>query len=219
MKSKLLFCFSIILIISCTQTGDKYNLCDSNYLYCKYFEIQFPKAAEISDDVAQLSIEDINIYRDLNKAHSEDPNSESIFDQYTGMFIPRFSYNLVDESSVEKLWLGLALYPGDEKNELSDLTDYFYGDKKNYNQPIYGDCIKDANSTLSSKNSIIYKCINNDLKSYDYWVTDGLFTWRLKCVWDIEEFDAVNQRLLMIETIRSSDTCRNSFKSFKPKIN
>ena len=33
-----------------------------------------------------------------------------------------------------------------------------------------------------------------------------------------DEFEAVNQGKLLVETIKSSDTCRESFKSFKSKL-
>ena len=83
----MLFCFSIFLIISCTQVDDNYNLCDSNYIYCNFFEIKFPEISEITDDNAQLSIEDLNTYRQLSLEHMNDPESISVFDLYTEIFI------------------------------------------------------------------------------------------------------------------------------------
>ena len=44
----------------------------------------------------------------------------TIFDIYTGIFIPRFSYSIKDAQSIEKLWFGLALYPGDKKNDFNE---------------------------------------------------------------------------------------------------
>jgi len=215
----MLFCFSIFLIISCTQVDDNYNLCDSNYIYCNFFEIKFPEISEITDDNAQLSIEDLNTYRQLSLEHMNDPESISVFDLYTEIFIPRFSYNILDINALEKLWFGLALYPLDNKNNLSTVTDYFYSDIQNLNQSIYGECIRDEGSYLDSKNSKIYNCSKDNLQSYDFWVTDEQFMWRMKCVWEDDKFEAINIRIVRSEIVTASDTCRKSMESFKSKIN
>jgi len=43
--------------------------------------------------------------------------------------------------------------------------------------------------------------------------------WKMKCVWREDQFEAINQRLLKVEKINSSDTCRKSFESFKSQVN
>ena len=221
MMSKLLLCFSIFLITSCSQIEDDYSLCDSDFIYCKYFEIKFPELAEITEDNSQLSIDDINTYLKLSNEHANNPNSNYIFDTYTGIFIPRFSYNLVDGLSEEKMWFGLALYPLDKKNDLNSVTDFFYNDDE-FGQPtksIYGDCKKDQGSNFSTSTSALYICSDGQINSYDYWVTDEEFMWKMKCVWREDQFEAINQRLLKVEKINSSDTCRKSFESFKSQVN
>ena len=72
-------------------------------------------------------------------------------------------------------------------------------------------CIRDRIST-------IYNCENNELRSYDFWVSDKDYMWRMICVWDTDKFEGVNQRKLLVKGISSSDTCRDSFKSFKSKL-
>ena len=78
--------------------------------------------------------------------------------------------------------------------------------------------MRDDNSYLDSIKSTIYNCINNELKSYDYWVSDNDYIWRMICVWDEDKFEGVNQRKLIVKDIKPSDTCRATFKSFKSKL-
>ncbi|MED5255094.1 MAG: hypothetical protein VX592_03150, partial [Chloroflexota bacterium] len=61
-------------------------------------------------------------------------------------------------------------------------------------------------------------CRNNELTSYDFWVSDKDYMWRMICVWDKDKFEGVNQRKLLVRDISPSDTCRESFKSFKSKL-
>jgi len=219
MKLKTLLLFSILLITSCNQLEDNYKLCDSNYIHCNFFEIKFPEISQITDDNAPLSIEDLNTYRQLSQEHMNDPESISVFNLYTEIFIPRFSYNILDINALEKLWFGLALYPLDHKNNLSTVTDYFYSDFQTLNQSVYGECTRDNGSILDSKNSKIYNCLKDGLQSYDFWVTDDQFMWRMKCVWEDDKFEAVNISIVKSEIIHASDTCRKSMESFKSKIN
>jgi hypothetical protein len=219
MKLKSLLFFAILAITSCNELEDNYKLCDSNYIYCNFFEIQFPEISQITDDNAQLSVEDLSTYRKLSQEHKNNSSSNSIFDNYTEIFIPRFSYNILDVNSLEKLWFGLALYPLDQRNNLSTVTDYFYNDFQTLNQSIYGECLRDKNSYLDTENSKIYNCVKDGLYSYDFWVSDEEFMWRMKCVWQENNFEGVNLKILKTEVVRSSDTCRKSFESFKSKIN
>ena len=167
-----------------------------------------------------MSLDDINTYTQLSDQYKKDNSYKSIFDLYTGIFIPRFSYNLLDSNSMEQLWFGLALYPGDQSQNIENITDSFYNNDafSAQTKSIYGECIKDSNSYLSTEKSIIYNCKNNEIMSYDYWTSDDEFIWRMICVWQKDEFEAVNQGKLLVETIKSSDTCRESFKSFKSKL-
>ena len=84
---------------------------------------------------------------------------------------------------------------------------------------IYGDCKKDQGSNFSTSTSALYICSDGQINSYDYWVTDEEFMWKMKCVWREDQFEAINQRLLKVEKINSSDTCRKSFESFKSQVN
>ena len=220
MKYKLLLIFIILLLFSCSKIDENNTVCNTENDLCKYFEIKYDNLAEITEDNAKLSIEDINTYNKLAEQNLNEKNSSSIFDIYTGIFIPRFSYSIKNDQSIEKLWFGLALYPADKKNKFKNLTDLYYSDNNYSFQSIgaYGECIKDESSYLDSKTSTIYNCKNNELMSYDFWVDDTDYIWRMICVWDEDKFQGVNQRKLLVDTINSSDTCRNSFKSFKSKL-
>ena len=220
MKKKLILLFVAFLLLSCEKNDENYTLCDSENILCKYFEIKYDNIAEITEDNAELSVEDINTYNNLSEQNLNDKDNSTIFDIYTGIFIPRFSYSIKDAQSIEKLWFGLALYPGDKKNDFKNLTDLYYSND-NYSfqsKGVYGDCNKDENSYLDSKISTIYNCRNNELASYDFWVSDKDYMWRMICVWDKDKFEGVNQRKLLVKDISSSDTCRESFKSFKSKL-
>ena len=219
MNVKYLLSFLILLFISCNQLEDNYKLCDSNYIYCNFFEIQFPEISQITDDNAQLAIEDLNTYRQLSEDHKNNPSSKSVFETYTEIFIPRFSYQILDVNALEKLWFGLALYPLDQKNNLTSTTDYFYSNYQTINKSIYGECVKDNNSYLDSEKSKIYNCSKDGVKSYDFWVSDDQFMWRMKCVWEDDKFEGVNLNIVKSEIVKASDTCRKSFESFKSKIN
>ena len=220
MKKRILAIILILMLFSCTEDISDQLICDSNNILCKFFEIKHPKISFITEDNAQLSLEDINTYTQLSDQYKKDNSYKSIFDLYTGIFIPRFSYNLLDSNSMEKLWFGLALYPGDQSQNIEIITDSFYNNDafSAQTKSIYGECIKDSNSYLSTEKSIIYNCKNNEIKSYDYWTSDDEFIWRMICVWQKDEFEAVNQGKLLVETVKSSDTCRESFKSFKSKL-
>ena len=217
MKVKFLLFFSILLITSCNQLEDDYNLCDSNNSLCTFFEIKYPEISQITDDNAQLAVEDLNTYRMLSKNHEDDIKSNSVFDSYTEIFIPRFSYHILNLEGLEKLWFGLALYPLDYKNNLSSVIDFFYSDVQSLNETLYGNCTKDKGSYLDSKNSKIYNCLKDGVKSYDFWVSDEEFLWRMKCVWEDDKFEGINLNIVKSEIVISSDTCRKSFESFKSK--
>lgn len=219
MKSKLLLLFSLILITSCNQSEDNYIICDSNYIFCNFFEIKFPDISQLSDDYSQLSIEDLNTYKKLSQDHKNNPESDSVFATYSEIFIPRFAYSILDIDALEKLWFGLALYPLDYKNNLETVTGQFYNEYQGFSKTIYGECKRDDGSYLKSNNSIIYNCIKDGVKSYDYWVTDEAFMWKMKCVWEEDKFEGINLSIVKSEIVTASDTCRKSFESFQSKIN
>lgn len=209
------FLFLILFLSSCSQIDESYLICDSNNELCNFFEIKHPDVSQITDDNALLSVEDLNTYRKLSEQHNNNPQSNSVFDIYTEIFIPRFSYHILDVNALEKLWFGLALYPLDYKNDLLTATSYFYDNPESLNHSLYGECRIDKNSYLDSENSKIYNCSKDGVESYDFWVSDEQFMWRMKCVWEQDKFEGVNIGLVKAEIINSSDTCRNSFESFK----
>ena len=61
--------------------------------------------------------------------------------------------------------------------------------------------------------------IKDGVKSYDYWVTDEAFMWKMKCVWEEDKFEGINLSIVKAEIVTASDTCRKSFESFQSKIN
>ena len=220
MKKKLLSLSIVFLLFSCEKNDENFVLCDSENSLCKYFELKYDNIAEITEDNAELGVQDIITYNNLSNQNLNDKNSSTIFDIYTGIFIPRFSFSIKNAQSIEKLWFGLALYTGDKKNDFKKLTDQYYlNDNYSFqSKGVYGDCMRDDNSYLDSSKSTIYNCINNELKSYDYWVSDNDYIWRMICVWDEDKFEGVNQRKLIVKDIKPSDTCRATFKSFNSKL-
>ena len=79
--------------------------------------------------------------------------------------------------------------------------------------------IKMKNSYLDSKKKYKYNCKNNELRSVMiFGLSDKDYMWRMICVWDTDKFEGVNQRKLLVKDIKSSDTCRESFKSFMSKL-
>ncbi|MAX11867.1 MAG: hypothetical protein CL711_00080, partial [Chloroflexi bacterium] len=143
---------------------------------------------------------------------------DSIFHVYSnGIFIPRFSYSLLNEVAEEELYLAVALYPVDKKNKLEDTIEIFYEDPdiKYASESIYGECNFDNESYLSDESSKLYSCLKDNIYSYDYWIEDEDYMWRLKCVWRKNKF--LSMKDLKITNYYSSDLCRKSFESFKPK--
>jgi len=218
MKKLLLFIFIIFLFVSCTE---KDNLCSSDNLLCSFFEIHYPENSTIGKNNAQLSQVDLDSYKKITNDYLNDSNSESIFHLYSnGIFIPRFSYAILNEFEEEELWLGVALYPNDKKNALLETLNIFYtnNDIKLANESIYGTCIIDKNSYLNSISTKIYNCNKDNIYSYDYWIEQENYMWRIKCVWENSNFLLRNSKTEIYEEVISSDTCRRSFESFKSKI-
>ena len=225
MKKKLVFIL-LILFFSCSNDQD-YLICNSsNSEHCKFFEIKYPNSIKefqkLNKDAlgSELAVKDLNFYLDVNNNFLDKANSESIFHEfYNGIFIPRFSYSLLNQFGEEELWFAIALYPVDKKNNLITTLDTFYNHKdlKLANESIYGQCINDTNSYLNTKNKKIFNCNKDGLESYDYWVELDNYMWRLKCVWNNQKIIIYNEK----EGIRvgASDICRNFYKSFTSKIN
>ena len=198
----------------------KENICDSSNPLCKYFEIYYPEDSIIGEDVAELAEEDLETYRKISEDFLPNTTKDSIFHLYSnGIFIPRFSYSLLNEVAEEELYLAVALYPVDKKNKLEDTIEIFYEDPdiKYASESIYGECNFDNESYLSDESSKLYSCLKDNIYSYDYWIEDEDYMWRLKCVWRNNKFSSV--RDLKITNYTSSDLCRKSFESFKLKTN
>jgi|TARA_B100001540_G_scaffold7086_1_gene6266 hypothetical protein len=198
----------------------KENICDSSNPLCKYFEIYYPEDSIIGEDVAELAEEDLETYRKISEDFLSNTTKDSIFHVYSnGIFIPRFSYSLLNEVAEEELYLAVALYPVDKKNKLKDTLEIFYKDPdiKYASESIYGECNFDNGSYLSGEYSKLYNCLKDNIFSYDYWIEDEDYMWRLKCVWRNNKFSSV--RDLKITNYSSSDLCRKSFESFKLKTN
>ena len=160
MKKKLVFIL-LFLLFSCSNEQD-YLICNSsNSEHCKFFEIKYPnyikefQKLNIDSEGNELAVKDLNTYLDINNIFLDKANSESIFHEfYKGIFIPRFSYSLLNQFGEEELWFSIALYPVDKKNNLITTLDTFYNHKdlKFANESIYGQCINDKNSYLNAKN-------------------------------------------------------------------
>ena len=168
----------------------------------------------------ELTIKDLNFYLNVNDTFLDKANSESIFHEfYNGVFIPRFSYSLLNRFGEEDLWFAIALYPVDKKNDLSTTLDTFYNheDLKFSNESIYGQCLNDKNSYLNSKNRKIFNCVKDGLESYDYWVEVDSYMWRLKCVWNNPKVIIYDEKVGV--EFGASDICRNFYESFTSKIN
>ena len=198
----------------------KENICDSSNPLCKYFEIYYPEGSIIGEDVAELAEEDLETYRKISEDFLSNTTKDSVFHLYSnGIFIPRFSYSLLNEVAEEELYLAVALYPVDKKNKLKDTLEIFYKDPdiKYASESIYGECNFDNGSYLSDEYSKLYNCLKDNIFSYDYWIEDEDYMWRLKCVWRNNKFSSV--RDLKITNYSSSDLCRKSFESFKLKTN
>ena len=164
MKNKIVFIL-LFAFISCSNDQD-YLICNSsNSEHCKYFEIEYPNSIKefqkLNIDAMgnELTIKDLNFYLNVNDTFLDKANSESIFHEfYNGVFIPRFSYSLLNRIGEEDLWFAIALYPVDKKNDLITTLDTFYNheDLKFSNESIYGQCLNDKNSYLNSKNTKIF---------------------------------------------------------------
>ena len=61
-----------------------------NNILCKYFEIKYDNIAEITEDNAELSVEDINTYNNLSEQNLNDKDKSTIFDIYTGILYQDF---------------------------------------------------------------------------------------------------------------------------------
>ena len=70
------------MLFSCTENTSDQLICDSNNILCKFFEINHPKISFITEDNAQLSLEDINTYTQLSDQYKKDNSYKSIFDLY-----------------------------------------------------------------------------------------------------------------------------------------
>ena len=137
----------------------KENICDSSNPLCKYFEIYYPEDSIIGEDVAELAEEDLETYRKISEDFLSNTTKDSIFHVYSnGIFIPRFSYSLLNEVAEEELYLAVALYPVDKKNKLKDTLEIFYKDPdiKYASESIYGECNFDNGSYLSDEYSKLY---------------------------------------------------------------
>jgi hypothetical protein len=219
MKKLILIIFLIFAVLSCSS---KENVCSSNNLLCEFFEISYPVDSNIGLNDAQLSEIDLDTYKKISSDYLDNSNSESIFHLYSnGIFIPRFSYSIFNEFEEEELWLGVSLYPVDKKNSFLETLGVFYtnNDIKFASESIYGTCILDDNSYLDSVSTKIFNCNKENIFSYDYWVEQENYMWRIKCVWENESFYVRNIKSGIYKKINASDTCRKSFKSFNPKIN
>tara|TARA_B000000475_G_scaffold185383_1_gene149505 strand:+ start:443 stop:1063 length:621 start_codon:yes stop_codon:yes gene_type:complete len=196
------------------------NICDSSNPLCKYFEIYYPEDSILGDDVAELADQDMETYRKISEDFLSNTSKDSIFHVYSnGIFIPRFSYSLLNEVAEEELYLAVALYPVDKKNNFEDTLEIFYKDPdiKYASESIYGECNFDNGSFLSTESSKIYNCLKDNISSYDYWIEEEDYMWRLKCVWRNNKFESVKD--LKITNYNSSDLCRKSFESFESKTN
>ncbi|MDG2101664.1 MAG: hypothetical protein GWO78_04420 [Dehalococcoidales bacterium] len=214
--------FIIILTFSFISCSAEENICSSENILCEFFEIYYPIQSNISPDNAELSETDLDTYQKISDEYLNNPDAESIFHLYSnGIFIPRFSYSILNEFEEEELWLGVALYPVDKKNSLTETLNIFYtnSDIKYASESNYGICNLDNNSYLSTVSTKIYNCNKEDLYSYDYWVEQENYMWRIKCVWETESFYIRNNKTGTFEETKAADTCRKSFKSFKSKIN
>jgi hypothetical protein len=219
MKKLILIVFLIFTVLSCSS---KDNVCSSDNLLCEFFEIYYPVDSNISLNDAQLSEIDLDTYKKISNDYLNDSNSESIFHLYSnGIFIPRFSYSIFNEFEEEELWLGVSLYPVDKKNPFLETLNIFYtnNDIKFASESIYGICNLDNNSYLDTISTKIFNCNKENISSYDYWIEQENYMWRIKCVWENDKFYIKNTKTGIYEEINSSDTCRKSFESFKSKIN
>ena len=225
MKKKIVFIL-LFAFFSCSNDQD-YLICNSsNSEHCKYFEIEYPNSIKefqkLNIDAMgnELTIKDLNFYLNVNDTFLDNANSESIFHEfYNGVFIPRFSYSLLNRFGEEDLWFAIALYPVDKKNDLITTLDTFYNheDLKFSNESIYGQCLNDKNSYFNSKNTKIFNCVKDGLASYDYWVEVDSYMWRLKCVWNNPKVIIYDEKVGV--EFGASDICRNFYESFTSKIN
>ena len=225
MKKKLVFIL-LFLLFSCSNEQD-YLICNSsNSEHCKFFEIKYPnyikefQKLNIDSEGNELAVKDLNTYLDINNIFLDKANSESIFHEfYKGIFIPRFSYSLLNQFGEEELWFSIALYAVDKKNNLITTLDTFYNHKdlKFANESIYGQCINDKNSYLNTKNKKQFNCNKDGLESYDYWIELDNYMWRLKCVWNNQKIIVFNEKEGSI--VGASDICRNFYESFTSNIN
>ena len=165
------------MIVASCATNE--NICDSSNPLCNYFEIYYPEDSILGEDVAELSEEDLATYRKISEDFLSNTSKDSIFHVYSnGIFIPRFSYSLLNEVAEEELYLAVALYPVDKKNNFEDTLEIFYKDPdiKYASESIYGECNFDKGSFLSTESSKLYNCLQDNISSYDYWIEESAST-------------------------------------------